>query len=118
MACGEEAFTEVAGDDLFRVADGREVDAGVPAEKYIDVCRYTLQLGEGRDSRFLTAPLARFGMTRGCRGGRSKEGFEQLGDTGGVHCASPIVDGRLANEEARNPKGLLPLTRSQDGFGW
>jgi hypothetical protein len=40
VACGEEAFAEVAGDDLFFVADGGQVDAGVPAEKYIDVRRY------------------------------------------------------------------------------
>jgi hypothetical protein len=47
MAGGEEAFAEVAGDDVFWVADGGEVDAGVPAEKYIDVGRYIVQLREG-----------------------------------------------------------------------
>jgi hypothetical protein len=30
---GEEALAEVAGDDFFGVADGGEVDAGVPAEE-------------------------------------------------------------------------------------
>jgi hypothetical protein len=33
VAGGEEAFAEVAGDDLFGIADGGEVDAGVPAEE-------------------------------------------------------------------------------------
>jgi hypothetical protein len=32
VAGGEEALTEVAGDDVFGVADGGEVDAGVPAD--------------------------------------------------------------------------------------
>jgi hypothetical protein len=41
MAGGEEAFAEVAGDDILGVADGGQVDAGVPAEEYIDVRRYT-----------------------------------------------------------------------------
>jgi hypothetical protein len=31
MAGGEEGLAEVAGYDLFRVADGGEVDVGVPA---------------------------------------------------------------------------------------
>ena len=30
MASGEEAFAEVAGDDPFFVADGSEIDAGIP----------------------------------------------------------------------------------------
>ena len=30
VACGEEALAEVAADDLFGVADGGEVGAGVP----------------------------------------------------------------------------------------
>jgi hypothetical protein len=42
-AGGEEAFSEVAGDDSFFGADGGEVDAGVPAEEYIDVRRYTAE---------------------------------------------------------------------------
>jgi hypothetical protein len=33
VAGGEEGFAEVAGDDFFRIADGGEVDAGVPAEE-------------------------------------------------------------------------------------
>jgi hypothetical protein len=33
----EEAFTEVATDDLFRLADGGEVGAGVPLEEKIKV---------------------------------------------------------------------------------
>jgi hypothetical protein len=67
MAGGEEGFAEVAGDDFFYVADSGEVDAGVPAEEYIDVRRYMLELGGREDSRFpstslrasLTGPSAR-----------------------------------------------------------
>ena len=44
---GEEGFAEVAGDDFIGVADGCEVGAGVPAEEYIDVGRYTFELGRG-----------------------------------------------------------------------
>jgi hypothetical protein len=40
MAGGQEALAEVAGDDVFGVADGGQVDARVPTEEYIDVCRY------------------------------------------------------------------------------
>jgi hypothetical protein len=69
VACGEEGFAEVAGYDFFRVADGGEVDTGVPAEEYIDVRRYMMELSGGEDSRFLTGPLARFGMTRVWGGG-------------------------------------------------
>src|SRR2546429_1428992 len=51
-----------AGYDFFGVADAGEVDAGVPAEEYIDVRRYMLELGGGQDNRFLVASLV--GMTR------------------------------------------------------
>jgi hypothetical protein len=34
---GEEAFTEVALDDLFRLADGCEVGAGVPLKEKVEV---------------------------------------------------------------------------------
>jgi hypothetical protein len=44
VAGGEEALAEVAGDDFFGVTDGGEVDAGIPAEKYIDVRRYIMQV--------------------------------------------------------------------------
>jgi len=44
MAGGEEGFAEVAGDDFFRVADRGQVDAGIPAEEYIDIRRYVPQL--------------------------------------------------------------------------
>ena len=33
VAGGEEGFAEVAGDDFFWIADGGEVDAGVPVEE-------------------------------------------------------------------------------------
>ena len=85
MTGGEEAFAEVAGDDFFGVADGGEVDAGVPAEEYIDVRRYMMQLGGGQDSRPL-AGCRRFGMTMGCGvSGRADEGLEEFGNAGGVH---------------------------------
>ena len=32
MAGGEQGFAEVASDDFFRLADGGEVDAGIPAD--------------------------------------------------------------------------------------
>ena len=63
MAGGEKALAEMASDDVLGVADGGQIDAGVPAEEYIDVRRYTLQLRGGQDSRFLTESLTRFGMT-------------------------------------------------------
>ena len=37
MTGGEEAFAEVAADDLLRIADGGEVSAGVPLEEEIEV---------------------------------------------------------------------------------
>ena len=64
MAGREETLAEVPGDDFFFVADGGEVDTSVPALEYIDVRRYTLELGRGKNSRFLTGPSALFGMTR------------------------------------------------------
>ena len=41
MAGEKEAFAEVAGYDLFGVADRREIDARIPAHQYIDVHQYT-----------------------------------------------------------------------------
>jgi hypothetical protein len=69
VTCGEQGFAEVAGDYLFWIADGGEVDAGVPAKKYIDVRRYVLELRGREKSRFLTGPSALFGMIRVCGGG-------------------------------------------------
>jgi hypothetical protein len=67
------------------LADGGEVDAGVPAEEKIDVCRYMFQLGRAENSRF----LASLGMTilkgGGARG--DEEGLQQFGDAGGVHAS-------------------------------
>ena len=37
MAGGEEALAEVAADDVFGVADGGEVGAGVPLEEQVEV---------------------------------------------------------------------------------
>jgi hypothetical protein len=33
VARSEEGFAKVAGDDFFRIADGGEVDAGIPADQ-------------------------------------------------------------------------------------
>jgi hypothetical protein len=65
MAGGEEGFAEVAGDDFFTVANGGEVDAGVPAAQYIDVRRYMLELDGGEDSR-ASPHISCFGMTGVC----------------------------------------------------
>ena len=62
MACGEEGFAKMASDNFFGIADGGEVDAGIPAKEYIDVRRYVLELSFGKDSRFLAMRL--LGMTR------------------------------------------------------
>src|ERR1700679_282252 len=37
MDAGEEALAEVAADDLFRLADGREVGSGVPFEEQVEI---------------------------------------------------------------------------------
>ena len=63
VAGSEQAFAEVAGDDFFRVADGRKANASIPAHEYIDVCRYTLQLEWGKETRLL-AGLQWFGITK------------------------------------------------------
>ena len=83
VTSGEEGFSEVAGDDFFGIADGGEVNAGIPVEEYIDVRRYMFELSGRQNSRFLTGPSARFGMTRALN--RGEEGLEQFGDAGGVH---------------------------------
>jgi hypothetical protein len=72
VACGKEGFAEVASDNLFRIADGGEIDAGIPAEKYIDERRYTL--------------IERVVSRRALVAGRHpQERGEQFGDAGGVH---------------------------------
>jgi len=63
-ARSEEALAEVAGDDLFGIANGREIDTLIPAEKYIDVCRYI------RDE--LVVDIA-------------DKRMKQVGDAGGIH---------------------------------
>jgi hypothetical protein len=103
MAGGEEALAEVAGHDLVGVADGSEVDAGVPADEYIDVCRYTLKLCGGQESGFLPFTPFRVGMTWIRSGGGPQEWFQQLGDAGRVHgipdCRWRIVDlGKVERE--------------------
>jgi hypothetical protein len=68
VAGGEEALAEVAADDLFGVADGGEVGAGVPLEEEIEV------------ERELT-------IERGRRGVK-KIGGEESGDLVGGHRTS------------------------------
>ena len=75
VAGGEEAFAEVAGHDLFGVADGGEIDAGVPSLEYIDICRYTIQVA-GRQSLAI---------------GLIEKWFEEFGYAAGMH-GFPIVD--------------------------
>ena len=53
----------MASHNFFFVADGGEVDAGVPVQEYIDVRRYILELDGGEDSGFLSG-FRRFGMTK------------------------------------------------------
>ncbi|HXC42410.1 MAG TPA: hypothetical protein VNY51_02685 [Candidatus Dormibacteraeota bacterium] len=83
IAGGEKTLAKVPRNDFFFVSDGGQVEPGIPALKYIDVCRYTLELSCGKNSRFLTEPSARFGMTR-VRRGREK-GLQQFGDVDGMH---------------------------------
>jgi hypothetical protein len=44
VAGEEERLAEVAGDDLFGIVDGSEIDAGVPAEEEIEVRGYLIQV--------------------------------------------------------------------------
>ena len=67
VAGGEEAFTEVAGDDVFRVADGGEVDPRIPVGEYIDVSRYMVEII----------------FCQGLR--RVEERMEKFGDVGQIH---------------------------------
>ena len=62
VASREQALAEVPRDHLFRVAESGQVDAGIPANQYIDVRRYTLQLSGRQESRFLFG-VRRFRMT-------------------------------------------------------
>jgi hypothetical protein len=112
VAGGEEAFAEVTSDDFFGIADCGEVDAGVPAEKYIDVRRYMLELRGRENSRFLTGPLARFGMTRVLGSGRVKEWFEQFGDAGIGH---EVFDCRLVVLDWES-KIYIPSTSSEQAL--
>jgi len=72
MSGSEKRFAEMTGDDLLGLAHRCEVHAGVPAEQYIDVHRYILQLGFGEWNR--------------------EEWLQQFGDTIGLH---GIADFRL-----------------------
>jgi len=98
MSRGEEGFAEVAGDDLVWVADGGEVDAGVPAEEYIDVRRYKLQVGHREPLRFAQGRL-KTGV------GLLQEWFQELGDAGGLHslfdCRWSTSWGRFASSSRR-----------------
>jgi hypothetical protein len=72
MSGGEKRFAEMPGNNLLGLAHRSEVYAGVPAEQYIDVRRYILQLGFGERNR--------------------KEWLEEFGDAIGPH---GIADFRL-----------------------
>jgi hypothetical protein len=91
VAGGEEGLAKVAGDDVFGVANGGQVDAGVPPHEYIDVRRYMLQLNRGQDNRFL-AGARRLDTPRLGSGlaWRAQEGFQQLSDAGRVHGESRL----------------------------
>jgi hypothetical protein len=65
MSGSEKRFAEMTGDDLLGLAHRSEVYAGVPAEQYIDVRRYSLQLGFDEGNR--------------------KEWLQQFGDAVGLH---------------------------------
>jgi len=74
----EEAFPEVAADDLLGVADGSQVGAGVPFKEEVEVG------GEPGDEG------------GGCFG---EVGFEEVGYGGfweGGHCELSIAEGRTA----------------------
>ena len=77
VAGSEQAFAKVADDDFLGVADGGQIDAGVPALKYIDVCRYKVEGVRGQ------APGVR----------RGEEDIEYFSDTGCVH--SRVIVGVL-----------------------
>jgi len=74
VAGNEQGLSEVAGYDFLRIADRGEIDAGVPAEEKIDVCRYLLELR----------------LAQGTRGTWPEERVEQFGDTGRVHQESLV----------------------------
>jgi len=73
VAGSEEGFAKVAGDDLFGIADGSEIYARIPAEKYIDVRRYTM----------IESVIGRWSLVVGL----GQERPEQFGDAGGIHRA-------------------------------
>ena len=87
MTGGEEGFAEVAGDYFFWIADGGEVDAGVPAEEYIDVRRYM----------FVECVVGREPLVVGIL----QERLEQFGDAGGVHVESDCRQHRLSGARGR-----------------
>jgi hypothetical protein len=112
MAGGEEGFAEVAGDDFFTVANGGEVDAGIPAAQYIDVRRYMLELGGGEDSRVFPIVYC-FEMTGVCElvlcntgiilyyNRCNEERFQQLCDAGRVHSIRFTMMGATCSSEFR-----------------
>ena len=114
MAGGEERLTEMSCHDMFRLAHGSEIDTRVPAQENIDIHRYVLQLGLGKNSRFpstaaqgrLSGAKARskWQLFRGSgRYGGCEERLEQVGDVTRIHRPWGIVDGRLqiGEEEGR-----------------
>lgn len=70
-AGGQKGFPEMSCNDIFFAAHGSQVQAGVPAQEYIDIRRYTGELG-GREI--------------------SAKRFQESGDVGMIH-AEIIVEG-------------------------
>ena len=66
VAGQKQGLAEMAGHDMFRLPDGGQIDAGVPAQQQIDVRRYLLELHFGECPAF-------------------EKGIEQGGDAGEVH---------------------------------
>ena len=52
MVGGEERLAEMSCHDMFRLTHGSEIDTLVPAQENIDIHRYVLQLGLGKNSSF------------------------------------------------------------------
>jgi len=71
MAGGEEGFAEVAAQDGVGITDGGEIDADIPAQEQVHICRHLSELG------FVQ--------------GGGQKGLEELRDAGAVHGTVMIV---------------------------
>jgi hypothetical protein len=82
MEGGEKTLPEVASDNFLFIANGGEIDPGIPALKYIDIRRYT--------------PKQALHLRSWA--GRAKKRLQQFGDAGAVHNELKIVDGRRGSQ--------------------